>query len=290
MKNLIVAVLFVFLLSCSSAKQRLVVCGDDKVWIIDPTKSEGENVKIDWQWTTSEATDLPESYQKYLGTLDECKSVDNDTKLLITASSGGAILLDKETRKSLFYAKVPMAHSAEILPNNRIVVALSVHPKGNSIELYDIDAPEKCIFRDTLYSGHGTVWMPKQKRLFALGGHELRSYSLKNWDSEQPELYLEKSWNLPSSGGHDLSFMSDNELVVTETKNVWVFNIKEESFTPFQPMNEPHVKSVNYNPKTRNLVYTKAEISWWTHNIYMQNPSKVFTIPDINLYKVRVCK
>lgn len=290
MKNLSIVILFMFLLSCNNAKQRLVVCGDDKVWIIDPAQSEGKNIKVDWQWSVSEATDIPENYQKYLGTLDECKSVDNDTKLLITASSGGAILLDKETRKSLFYAHVPMAHSAEMLPNDRIVVALSVHRKGNSIELYDIDTPEKCIFRDSLYSGHGTVWMPKQERLFALGGHELRSYSLKNWDTEQPELYLEKSWNLPAYGGHDLSFMSDNELIVTEESSVWVFNIKEESFTPFLPANEPHVKSINYNPKTSYLVYTKAEESWWTHNIYMQNPNKVLTIPEINLYKVRICK
>lgn len=30
--------------------------------------------------------------------------------------------------------------------------------------------------------------------------------------------------------------------------------------------------------------------SWWTHSIYLTNPSKRVHIPDIKLYKVRVVK
>jgi hypothetical protein len=48
------------------------------------------------------------------------------------------------------------------------------------------------------------------------------------------------------------------------------------------------MKSVNYNETKDRLVYTKGEISWWTHNIYCKNPDKTIVIPGINLYKVRV--
>ena len=52
--------------------------------------------------------------------LDECKSVDKDSKLLLTSSGGGALLLNKATKECLFYADVAMAHSAELLPGHKL--------------------------------------------------------------------------------------------------------------------------------------------------------------------------
>ena len=49
-------------------------------------------------------------------------------------------------------------------------------------------------------------------------------------------------------------------------------------------------KEVNYDPVTQKLVYTKAEISWWTHHIYQENPRKVVTMDSLRVYKVRVIK
>ncbi|MDD6209570.1 MAG: DUF6528 family protein [Bacteroidales bacterium] len=269
--------------------EEIIACGDDKVFIIDNTASTGDNPNIVWQWSVPEATDLPKIYQKHLIPFDECKPVANNTQLLLTSSGGGVVLLDKAKKKSLFYAYAPMAHSAECLPNGRIAVALSTHTQGNSIEIYDVDKPEIVLFKDSLYSGHGVVWMPNYKRLFALGFDELRSYSLKDWDSNDPQLKLEKKWTLPSEEGHDMVKISDHELLITVHESTYVFSIKEESFSEFEPLKGIHdVKSVNYNPKTKRLIYTKAETSWWTDHIYCKNPDKVFTFPEIKLYKVRV--
>lgn len=273
----------------SSEKEELIVCGGHKILVIDPAESKGNDVKINWQWDISEATQLPDIYQKYLNPLDECKPVDGNTKLLVTASGGGVVLLDRKTKDILFYAYSPMAHSAELLPGGRIAVALSTHPEGNSIELYDIRTPEKCLFRDTIYSGHGVVWVPEREYLYVLGGYDLRAYSLKNWKSEQPELQLEKSWRIPGESGHDLSVISKNALLLTEAWGAWVFYISEERFSKFTQMCVPDMKSVNYDQKTKRLVYTKGENDeWWTHHIYLQNPDQVIRIPDIELYKVRV--
>ncbi len=76
---------------------------------------------------------MPDVYQKLLGILDECKPVDHNTKLLLTASSGATCLLDIKDKKVVFYAKTPMAHSAELLPRGYIVVVNSTNPKGNSL-------------------------------------------------------------------------------------------------------------------------------------------------------------
>lgn len=286
--------LLISILSCNvdhtknNAKGEIIACGDDKVIIIDSKFSDGANISIKWTWNVSDANDLPVKYQKILVPTDDCKPVDGGKKILITSSGGGVVLVDRDTKRSLFYAHSPMAHSAEILPDGRVVVALSTHKDGNSIEVYDLKVPEKVIFKDSLYSGHGVVWMSKQKSLFALGYNELRRYTLKDWNSDKPELQLEEKWILPDNGGHDLIAVSDSKLILTTTKNVWMFNIPDQKFLSFELLDkQDNVKSVNFNESTGELVYTRGEISWWTHNIYFKNPDKTLTLPYVNLYKVR---
>jgi len=259
------------------------------VLIIDKANSDSSDVIITWQWKVSDATDLPEAYQKFMIPTDECKPVDNNSKVLITSSGGGVVLIDRATKKTLFHAHVPNAHSAEILPDNRLVVALSTADGGNCIKLFNLSKPEEVIFKDSIYSGHGAVWMKAAERLFVLGFDELRSYSLKEWDSDKPELKMEKSWKLPDESGHDLSRVSDNKLAISTHRNVWIFNILSENFTTFDLLEDmENVKSVNYDSVTGELIFTKGEISWWTHNIYCRNPDKTIILPDINLYKARV--
>ena len=285
--------LFILLSACDNSNvKEIIVCGDDKALIIDVDKSEGKNVHVVWDWKVSDiAQELPSEYQKYMIPLDECKPVDNGTKILLTSSGGGVLLLDRDSKKSLFYAHVPMAHSADLLPDGRVAVALSTHKNGNSLELYDVKKPEQVIFRDSLYSGHGVVWMEKNKILFALGFDELRAYSLTNWNTATPSLHLEKTWKTPIKGGHDLIKVTDNELIFTAYDGVYWFNVAEETFKTFEPLQDrKNIKSLNYDKTTDYMVYTQAEISWWTHNIYIEPIKKVLTIEDINLYKVRTFK
>jgi hypothetical protein len=222
--------------------------------------------------------------------VNDCKPVDGNRKILIT---GGAtvVMLDRETKKCLFYAHTPNSHSVDLLPGNRLAVALSIAEGGNSLQLYDVDKPDRILFRDSLYSGHGVVWMPERERLYALGFDELREYSLKNWKTASPALQLERMWMLPDESGHDLSRVSKDRLLVTATHGVYLFDIVQEHFKPFEPLQDvPEVKSVNYCETTGQLVYTKAEESWWTHHIYLKQPDRTLTLPDIRLYKARVMK
>jgi hypothetical protein len=292
-KPLIILIVNITLLSiligCNSKPLVIITCGDDQVFLIDYETSDTNNLNILWQWNAKEATDLPVIYQEYMRGIDDCKPVDDNTKILIVSSGGGVVLVDRETKQSLFYAHVPNAHSAEWLPNNRIVVALSTSPGGNSIEVYDVNKSDVVLFKDSLYSGHGVVWIPKTEQLFALGNSELRAYSLKKWDTEKPELQLEKSWTIPGISGHDLISVSDNRLILTAVDGVWNFDIPNEEFSPFSPLESVrNVKSINYDETTERLIYTKAEISWWTHHIYCKNPDRIIAVPNNNLYKVRI--
>lgn len=290
MSQHLIPLLFILLsLALSARGAEIIACGGSRVVIFDADQPEGENPKLKWSWDVKEATNLPPQYQKLLVPLDECKLVRTNTQLLLTSSGGGAVLLDRKTRTPFFYAQVPMAHSAEILPGDRIAVALSTHAQGNSLEIYSATQPEKVLWKDPLLSGHGVIWNENHQRLYALGFSELRAYSLQDWETPTPSLRRKNTWKIPGTSGHDLSRMSPDELLVTCHEVVSVFHIPKESFAPFAPLaGVENVKSVNFDPQTQWLVYTKAEISWWTHHVYCLNPARTFIFPSINLYKARI--
>lgn len=292
-KNLLFIIVTLLCAGCTSVKKEwMAVCGDGIVRIIDMAESDSTDIKEVWRWDKDDPqVNLPKGYDMLMRNLDECKFVDNNTKMLLTASGDGMMLLDIETKDILCYAHVPMAHSADLLPNNRIAVALSIHNKGNALEIYDIDTPEKVVFRDTLYSGHGVVWNEKRQRLYALGYKELKEYELVDWNTEKPSLRQVKMWEIPMESGHDLSPVDDNRMLVSAHEGVMWFDIDKEEFSPFEPLSDvENVKSVNYDPETQKLIYTKAEINWWTHHIYQENPDKMITMDSLKVYKVRVMK
>lgn len=272
-------------------KDYLVACGESKVIIIDPAKSTEAEPFIVWQWSVAEATDLPAAYHKLMVPLDECKPVMQNKKLLLTSSGGATILLDIDSKNVTFYGRTPMAHSADILPQNRIAVANSTHPEGNSLEIYDINTPEKVLFKDSLYSGHGVVWNEKKDLLYVLGHSVLKAYALSDWKSLTPKLKLVKQWALPEAGGHDLYMIDPDNFIVSTHHNVFKFNTKKETFDVFGPLSGKHnIKSVNYDAKRNKLVYTVAEESWWTQHIYSTQPDARLHIPNIKLYKVRMAE
>lgn len=275
---------------CSTYNENhLAICGGKEVKIIDLSKSNGREINEVWSWNIEDGAEgLPAEYSKYLMPLDECKFVDNNKKLLLTSSHSAVVLLDIKSRKCDFYARVPMAHSADLLPNNRIAVALSTNKAGNSLEIYDISQPEKVLWRDSLYSGHGAVWHAERESLYALGYDVLREYKLKDWNTDAPALELVASTPIPVKSGHDLVKVDEQRMLVSGHEGVMWFDVESKEFSPFEPLKDTHnVKSVNYNHKLNRLIYTKGEVSWWTHNIYQKNPDKTITIDSMNVYKVR---
>lgn len=260
--------------------------------IIDADSSIEDKIKVTWDWD-SRGSDIPDDFEKYFHSIDECKVSTDGKWILLTSSSSGAAIIERSTCKCLFHAFVPNAHSIELLPLNRVVVALSHSPsgKGDCIQLYDMEIPDKVIFKDSLSWGHGVVWMENHKKLFALGDDVLVDYSLADWNTDKPYLKENAKWKLPTLGGHDLNRISDNELGITTNEDVYVFDIENKTFDYFKPLKgKKQVKSFSIDEKSSTMVYTQAEIDWWTHNIYMKNPDKVFSIDSINIYKARFVK
>ena len=161
--------------SSAMAAERLYACGDDQ---IREYAVAGDQAHETWRWTAAQATDLPDAYRtRLLAHIDECKPVEDGKAILVTASTGGVVLIDRATGRVRFRATAPMAHSADLLPGGYAAVALSINGQGDRLQLYKLSRSETPLFSVTLPSGHGAVWDAPRQRLFALSHDLIQSFS-----------------------------------------------------------------------------------------------------------------
>ncbi|NUN04063.1 MAG: hypothetical protein HUU41_23395 [Bryobacteraceae bacterium] len=262
----------------------LLVCGWDEVYILNPATG-----RKSFSWKAAERPELPARYKDKFRTTDECKLVEGG-RILITASSDGVALAERRTGRTTFWGICANAHSADLLPGERIAVACSVREAGgNRLALFDARTPEKELFSTELYSGHGAVWDETRKLLWALGYGELRAYALSDWETPRPSLKLVNSYKLPSGGGHELSPGGDSHLVVSGSRDVWLFDRDNREFKPHPQLAEMHgIKSASVEPESGRVAFTQAEPPhWWTSKIQFRNPEGVLTREGERLYKVR---
>lgn len=286
--NCILLITALVLSSCNNRNDNLIIaCGWDEVYISDISMDVPEKV---WSWKAENADSLPHTMRNKFLTTDECKPVNKSKDILISSSGGGVALVNIESSKVKFWASVPNAHSAELLPDGRLVVAASISPMGNRLNLYNIEESGMPVFSDSLYSAHGVLWDGKRKLLWALGYDLLNSYSLKDWDTDSPSLQLSASYKLPDNGGHDLVFVnSKNDICLTTEMNVWIFDPENERFSKHPSLgDEPGVKSVSYNRRNSQTAYMKsADNQWWGYYIRFADSDNVVYLPYEKLYKVR---
>jgi hypothetical protein len=268
------------------AQSSLVACGWDEVYVLEVARVPRKT----WRWKAADRPELPVAYRDLFRTTDDCKPVEGN-RLLITASSDGAALVDRATGVATWWGRCGNAHSAELLPGDRIALACSVREgTGDKLVLFDARIPETELFATPLPSGHGVVWDAGRERLWALGFGELRAYRLRDWDTARPSLELDARYPLPDEGGHELSPVpGTSHLVVSTHEGVWRFDRDARAFTPDPVLQGLHdVKSVTIHPGTGQVAFTQADRpEWWTRTIRFRHPHADLTLESERIYKVR---
>jgi hypothetical protein len=270
------------------ATNTLYACGDDQVREL---RIDAGAARESWRWTAAAARDLPQDYrERLLAHIDDCKPVDEGRAILVTASTGGAVLIDRASGKVRFRARVPMAHSAALLPGGLIAVALSIDKEGDRLNLYDRRRSERLVQSLPLPSGHGAVWDAKRKRLFALSHDWVQAFRLDR-STGKPRLIEAARWTLPGRrDGHDLSSTPDGGYAVTTDDGVWRFDPDNGSFRAFAALN-PMLRVKAVSMLGDRLAWVQAEESWWAHGftVARADGSEARRIPveAMRLYKVR---
>lgn len=265
--------------------ERLVCCGSTEVVVLTAS-NPSERV---WSWTASDSPEIPKSFHSKFRSTDDCKPYAGGV-ILITSSSRGVALIERETKRCLFLAEVANAHSACLLPDNQIAVAAST--SGDEVQFFSQDdqaKPAKVRQQISLLGAHGTVWDASRKRLWALGTEELLEIKCSDDTQGTGSWTVVTRHALPSRGGHDLSpAHNGSHLYVTTNTQVLRFNRDDSSFKIAEGFgNQWKIKSVDIHPQTQRIVYQQAlPDQWWSQTIRFVDAPAIQVAPQ-RLYKVR---
>lgn len=271
------------------ATDRLICCGAEEVFVIEIDQDNDAPPQLIWSWKADDSPEIPEAGKRSFASTDECKPIGES--LLITSSSGGVALVHRSDKRCLFYTQARNAHSACLLPNDRVAVASSFG--GDELLLYQLASPNgspaKPIARIPLRGAHGALWDKGLNRLWALGSDELLLVDVGD-EPTGSTLSVEKRIELPSPGGHDLSPSHEPTILfVTTDKHVYRFDTRNGRFTPAPVLaDEPKVKSVSVHPQTGEIVYHQATPeNWWSDKIRFVGEREGIRLPGRRLYKIR---
>jgi hypothetical protein len=285
----ILALLLGLTASCAAGRggvgsTHLIVCGREEVTVM---RQNGDPV---WIWRATEHLEIPEELRKKFESTDDCKPVDGGRKILITSSGGAVALVERPSGKVLFYAGVPNAHSAELLPASRVVVASSTHENGNRLILFDLAVSDKPLASDELKGAHGVVWDAERGLLWALGTDELRAYEVSG-DRATGSLLLARrgSYTPPNAGGHDLRPVPGTPyLNLTTYNHVWQFDRDLLSFRTHPEFGErAGVKCIDIDPATGQVVLIQSETDWWSEHLLFPVTGLTLEFKGKKLYKAR---
>jgi hypothetical protein len=268
----------------------LLLCGAETVFVVETATAATGNVEKSWTWDAKQCQQLPAAVRGSFATTDDCKPADGGRRILVSSSSGGCALVERPSGKVVWFARVPNAHSLELLPRARIVVASSVDARGNRLLLFDVARPDRPIGETPLPSAHGVVWDHRRQLLWASGFAELRSYELKDWNGPKPSLAMKSSDPFPDKNGHDLQpIPNSNDLVVTTGGHVYLFDRDKHEFRLHPDLGDKaNVKSVSVDAVTGQTVFMQAgDEHWWSDTLGLVSPAGKIQLSGQRLYKAR---
>ena len=235
-----------------------------------------------WRWSGHDAEGLQPAQRRWFDYLDECKPVDGGKRILVCASNSGCALIEYPSGRIAWMAPVTNAHSLEMLPHERVIVASSL--SGDHLLLFDIHSSAQPLWKTPLHSAHGVIWDAQRGMLWALGFEELRRYTLADWDTDHPSLVLKSSHPLPAQDGHDLRAVpGSDDLLVTAESGVFLFDRNRGEFRKHPMLGEKvQIKSVDIHPATKRTVFGA-----WSSRLEFHDPSGELTLKDTQPYKAR---
>ena len=283
--------LAVLLVSLSPVRSEdLITCGWDAIrgWRIT-----GTNAVNQWTWTAANSN-LPDWAKPWFATTSDCKPCPAG-RVLITSSGGdslegGVALIEPGSSNVVFYAHGTDAHSADLLPSNRLAVALSndYDGTGNRLVVYDLAQSDVALFSVSLQGGHGVVWDQERQVLWVLSFPYLQVYALQDWNS-LPQLHLLSTIALPSGNGHDMYPVPNSpDLVISTDAHCWLFDRNTRTFRKHPLLGDtPNIKGISVHPATGQIVYVQADTQWWTAWLRFLRPDKEIHFPGEHFYKAR---
>ncbi len=191
-------------------------------------------------------------------------------------------------------------HAIELTPNGVIAVASST---GAVLHFYNAaDAEKMCAI--PVLDAHGVLYDPDTELVFAVGGNELRAFSVSLNEAGIPVATEDQTaaFTLPTDGAHDLQpvYGNTDRLWITTESAVYQYSVSEKKiYTDYLGQKAVNVKNVkgiaNFDDGSMMYVTPDGKFETWTsQSVYYVHafngkffPYKI-SDPNTGIYKLRV--
>jgi len=208
----------------------------------------------------------------------------------MSASKGGIALIRISDKKTVYYANAVGAsnpHSIELLPDGNIVSASST---GNYLALYKVDTlhvPGAIYKKITVADAHNIVWDNKNQVLWTATGNQLKAFKY-NQSCSDPDLTENETITIPGSGSHDLfPVYNENALWLSNTNNVYKFDVASKKFSQAATSFQASIKSVSSGPSGFPTIILNPKEQWWTDEVTDFGGNSIFLMTGLKIYKAR---
>ena len=283
----------------------LVIGGDQgrhRIFVLDAAKKTWTVASAAWNWAPTAANGFGDVAHAWSLPSDvRVRKAGKKTYVLTADSKGflGAIEYPSGRRLWATDAGAPSnPHATELLPDGNIAAAAS---DGGWVRVYAA-SQGRAVSAHTefrLKGGHGVLWDPGRKVLWAIGDDDLVGLKVGG-TAARPTLKLASRSTLPSAGGHDLApvYGDRDRLWITTHHGVYQYVKSTKRFTKSyraaKSIDLPIVKAVGNHPTTGQVVLTRPQdgcaTTWCTDTAEFfgsASQKATRTLPDAQFYKVR---
>lgn len=272
----------------------ILICeqASNRIMLMDSTADWADAKAVIWSWSPKNDPLLREEQKAWFRNLDEAKPVLDGAQIVVTASGGGAALVDFKSAKVIAAIHIGGSpHSADMLPDGKIVVASS---NGDSVSLWDPGSNE-IVQKLDLLDTHGLEWDRSRQVLWALGGKQLARYDynletdrlVSAFSTDLP--VTEASKQYPRHGGHDLTRIpGEDAYFVSDMDHLWRFDCSEETFAPLTERHEMKmVKSISQLGSDGPVIVLQSTENWYATGPRTLDETKIWHLPEARIYKAR---
>lgn len=232
---------------------KIITCGYNTIAIYDP--SSGTPVEL-WSYSPDGSTRVGYS---------ECRMINNNTQILATSSFSGVDIIDVATKTVTAHWDMPYAHSAALLPMNKLLVASEGDGTTNSpgaFYVYNASAPGSTPLSTTVWGGAHTILTnnDRDNTFWIMNSAYVAKFSVFNLFTSQVLVAKNKTATLTSTnkGAHDATFTQDgSKIIFSDIDDVYTFDPTVWQFVPYASTPMPNVKSLDVNKNTGLLMYSQ---------------------------------
>ncbi|MFG1999740.1 DUF6528 family protein [Spirillospora sp. NPDC048911] len=287
----------------------LVIGGDQgahRIWVMDAGRRDwtpgADPRAVRWSWAPTEEAGFGDVLAGWGAVSDvRVRTAGRRTYVLAGDSWGyvGAVEYPSGKRLWAVNAGRPSnVHAAELLPDGNVAAAAST---GGWVRVYAASqGPAAAAYTEfKLKGGHGVLWDPRRRSLWAIGDDDLVELKVGGTASA-PTLTEARRVALPTQGGHDLApvYADRGRLWVTTNFGVYQFHKRSGTFETdyrYAPsVNLPIIKSVGDNPVTRQVLLTRPKVgcatTWCTDTVELFGRTSwnaTRTLTGAQFYKAR---